>query len=79
MSALTLARVNYETASLVYGIAVDRDYDQRVVDFLRKAVSKAKAELEKVEAPSPTEYLLEMCGFVESRRPILPVSPPRFM
>jgi len=79
MSTLTLARVNYETASLVYGIAVDRDYDQRVVDFLRNAVSKAKAELERLEAPSPTEYLLEMCGFVESKRPLLPVSSPRSM
>lgn len=79
MSAITVARFNYETASLVYGIAVDRDYDQRVVDFLRSALLKAKTELEKLEAPSPTEYLLEMCGFVEPRKPILPVSALRFM
>ena len=77
MSAITIARVNYGTARLVYGIAVDRDYDSRVVEFLRDAVLKAEAELKAVEAPSPTQLFLEAFGIVPSKREtLLPVSTP---
>jgi hypothetical protein len=77
MSAITIARVNYGTARLVYGIAVDRDYDSRVVEFLRDAVLKAEAELKAVEAPSPTQMILEAFGIVPSKREtLLPVSTP---
>jgi hypothetical protein len=77
MSALTIARVNFDTARTVYGIAVDKNYDKRVVDFLHNALLKAKAELKALDAPSPTQYFLEAFGLIEPKRePILPVSTP---